>query len=144
MCSIPQMGFEPPGPWNQITLAAYPKLLDLALRFEDDAQAPAPPTARVAVLAPDDHRFLDHVADYPQIGGLALRVVTVVHEQFRQMPDPAADAPEAELEFVISRVQKLLVPIAAEPVIDRLAHEQGLVADVIHPVKEDLVIVTGR
>src|ERR1035441_3612478 len=59
------------------------------------------------------------------------------------MTDPAAGAPEAELEFVISRVQKLLVPITAEPVIDRLAHEQGLVADVIHPVKEDLVIVTG-
>src|ERR1035441_1101566 len=59
------------------------------------------------------------------------------------MPDPAARAPEAELEFVISRVQELLVPIAAEPFIDRLAHEQGLVANVIHPVKQDLVIVAG-
>src|ERR1035441_3219633 len=59
------------------------------------------------------------------------------------MTDPAAGAPEAELEFVIRRVQKLFMSITAEPVIDRLAHEQGLVADVIHPVKEDLVIVTG-
>ena len=68
-------------------------------------------------------------------------MVTIIDQQLGQVSHPATSPPQPQLEFIIRRIQKFLVPVPAQPFIHRLAHKQGLMANIIHAVKQHLVIV---
>ena len=67
----------------------------------------------------------------------------IVDQKPRHMADLAALPAETQDEFIIAAVQEILVPVQANPVMDRLADEKRLVNHVTHRVSEHVVIVAG-
>ena len=119
------------------------KFLELTLSFEERLKKPAAQTSAVAVLAPDGGGFREHVADDAAIGRLAARMITVFDKEMGRLPDGAAAFSQAQLEFIVSSIEKFLMPIGPDALINTATNEHRLVTDVIEPVQKHVIVVTG-
>ncbi len=78
------------------------------------------------------------------LGRLSMLVQTVVYQQVWNMPDPPIVLSETQNEILIAIIEKFLVTVKADALMDTLLHEKrrmNNVADVAEA--QDVVIIQG-
>src|SRR5436305_10384925 len=59
------------------------------------------------------------------------------------MPNGATFSAEAQNKFVIAAVEKFIVLVRTQPIVNRLLDEQGLVNHITKPITKHVIIIKG-